>query len=312
MSKHERQSFLGKTSEQDLKATRVGIIGLGGGGSHVVQQLAHIGVEKYVLVDPDTIDETNLNRLVGGTLQDVSANTAKIEISERVIRSVVRAPEIKAYKTDWQSVIDVLKNCDVIIAGVDSVIAKDELDRFCRRYLIPFIDMGMDVHKVRDRYLIAGQVVLTTAGAPCLRCMGIVTDDLLKLEAGKYGAAGGKPQVVWPNGVLASTAVGLFVQLICRWHDKTMPSAYLEYDGNKHSVTPSKSFALIQQQPCPHYFPEEAGDGLFDVRAAPPVEAHVPVACTPDGSSPNIGQPQQFKGLLRLLAGLWRKRLHIG
>ena len=82
MSKHERQSFLGKTSEQDLKATRVGIIGLGGGGSHVVQQLAHIGVEKYVLVDPDTIDETNLNRLVGGTLQDVSANAAKLRVRQ--------------------------------------------------------------------------------------------------------------------------------------------------------------------------------------------------------------------------------------
>lgn len=312
MSKHERQSFLGKTSEQDLKATRVGIIGLGGGGSHVVQQLAHIGVEKYVLVDPDTIDETNLNRLVGGTLQDVSANAAKIEISERVIRSVVRAPEIKAYKTDWQSVIDVLKNCDVIIAGVDSVIAKDELDRFCRRYLIPFIDMGMDVHNVRDRYLIAGQVVLTTAGAPCLRCMGIVTDDLLKLEAGKYGAAGGKPQVVWPNGVLASTAVGLFVQLICRWHDKTMPSAYLEYDGNKHSVTPSKSFALIQQQPCPHYFPEEAGDGLFDVRAVPPVEAHDFGVTAPNGPSGSAGRPQLFKRLFQLLARPWKKRQHIG
>lgn len=311
MSKHDRQSFLGETSEQDIKAARVGIIGLGGGGSHVVQQLAHIGVEKYVLVDPDTIDETNLNRLVGGTLQDVSSSAAKIEIAERVIRCVVQAPEIKAYKADWQSVVDVLKSCDVIIAGVDSVIAKDELDQFCRRYLIPFIDMGMDVHKVRDRYLIAGQVVLTTAGAPCLRCMGIVTDDLLKLEAGRYGAAGGKPQVVWPNGVLASSAVGLFVQLICPWHDKTMPSAYLEYDGNKHSVTPSKSFALIQQQPCTHYFPEEAGDGLFDVRAAPPVEAHTLVACTPDGPSAIIEQPQRLRGLLRLLAAPWKKRLCI-
>jgi len=56
------------------------------------------------------------------------------------------------------------------------------------------------------------------------------------------------------------------MQLICPWHDKGTSSAYLEYDGNRHTLTPSKSFALIQQQPCPHHFPEKAGDPLFDIR----------------------------------------------
>lgn len=34
-------------------------------------------------------------------------------------------------------------------------------------------------------------------------------------------------------GLSTTDGVGLFVQLICSWHDKPMPSAYLEYDGNK-------------------------------------------------------------------------------
>lgn len=34
----------------------------------------------------------------------------------------------------------------------------------------------------------------------------------LELEAQTYHAAGARPQVVWPNGVLASTAVGLVIQ----------------------------------------------------------------------------------------------------
>jgi molybdopterin/thiamine biosynthesis adenylyltransferase len=266
MSKHDRQSFLGVHSERDLKTAKVGIIGLGGGGSHAGQQLAHLGVANYVLVDPDTIEESNLNRLVGGTLRDVATQASKVTIAERAIRNVVREPNIVAHQKPWQQIADELKSCDVIIGAVDSVIAKDELDRFCRRYLIPYIDMGMDVHEVGGRYLIAGQVVLTTAGSPCLRCMGIVTDESLIQEARKYGAAGGKPQVIWPNGVLASTAVGLFVQLICPWHSKVPASAYLEYDGNKHTIAPSKSFALIQQHACPHHYPEEAGDAMFDIR----------------------------------------------
>ena len=68
MSRLDRQSFLGATSEQKLAGLTMGLVGLGGGGSHVAQQLAHLGIGRFVLVDPDVVEETNLNRLVGGTL----------------------------------------------------------------------------------------------------------------------------------------------------------------------------------------------------------------------------------------------------
>jgi molybdopterin/thiamine biosynthesis adenylyltransferase len=305
MSKHDRQSFLGEASEQIIKATTVGLVGLGGGGSHVVQQLAHIGVERYVLVDPDVIEESNLNRLVGGTSLDVAAKASKVAIAERVIRGVIPDPKIDPHQCNWQQAIAALKGCDVIIAGVDSVIAKDELDKFCRRYLIPLIDMGMDVHRVGGRYLIAGQVIMTTPGAPCLRCMGIVTDDLLAKEANRYGAAGSKPQVVWPNGVLASTAVALFMQLICPWLDKGASSAYLEYDGNQHTLTPSKSFALIHQQPCPHNFPEETGDPLFDIRA--PATQPTPNADVVKVEAPVSASLEAGASLSLWMSKMWRR-----
>lgn len=267
MSQHDRQGFLGPTSEQTLTAITVGILGLGGGGSHIALQLAHLGVGGYVLIDPDTIDETNLNRLVSGTRADVQANQQKIRIAERTIRHVLPTARISAHAKPWQEVASELKNCDVIIGGLDSVIAKDEIDRFGKRFLIPYIDMGMDVHKVSDRFLIAGQVVLTLPGGPCLRCMGVVTEAALATEARLYGAAGGKPQVVWPNGVLASTAVGLFTQLVCPWHDKPMTAAYLEYDGNKHTVSPSMRLAAIANRPCSHHNINETGEPRFDIRA---------------------------------------------
>lgn len=269
MSQHDRQSFLGPASEQDLADITVGILGLGGGGSHVVQQLAHLGVGGYVIADPDTIDETNLNRLVGGTRADIDAKELKIRIAERAIRRVLPNARTSAHAKPWQEIASELKHCDVIIGGLDSVIAKDELDRFCKRFLIPYIDMGMDVHKVDARFLIAGQVVLTLPGGPCLRCMGVVTEAALATEAKLYGAAGGKPQVVWPNGVLASTAVGLFTQLVCPWHDKPMNAAYLEYDGNKHTVSPSMRLAAITSRPCSHYATHETGDPRFDIRTPP-------------------------------------------
>ncbi len=269
MSQHDRQSFLGPNSERDLAGITVGLLGLGGGGSHVALQLAHLGVGRYVLVDPDTIEETNLNRLVGGTRADVKANELKVRIAERAIRRVMPNARIIAHAKPWQEVAADLKHCDVIIGGLDSVIAKDEVDRFCKRFLIPYIDMGMDVHKVGERFLIAGQVVLTLPGGPCLRCMGVVTETALATEGRNYGVAGGKPQVVWPNGVLASTAVGLFTQLVSPWHDKPMTAAYLEYDGNKHTVVPSMRLAAIADRPCSHYNAHETGEPRFDVRNPP-------------------------------------------
>src|SRR3546814_11120469 len=98
-------------------------------------------------------------------------------------------------QSTWQEAIEPLKRCDIIIGGLDSVRGKDELERFCRSLLIPYIDMGMDVHSVGDHYLVSGQVILSSPGEPCLRCFGLVTDEALEAEGARYGDAGGRPQV---------------------------------------------------------------------------------------------------------------------
>lgn len=266
MSWLDRQSFLGADSDTVLDDILVGIVGLGGGGSHVAQQLAHVGIGNFLLADPDVIEETNLNRLVGGTLVDVERSTPKVEIARRLIQGVRPTARIEVIQSEWQSRGDALKRCDIIVGGLDSVRAKDELDAFCRRFLIPYIDMGMDVHGETGRHLIAGQVVLSSPGTPCLRCLHIVTETALAAEARKYGAAGGKPQVVWPNGVLASTAVGLVMQLVTPWHPKPMEGAYLEYDGNTGVVSPSYRLKQAAARECTHYPASERGDPGFDVR----------------------------------------------
>ena len=69
-----RQSFLGPEAEQILADARVTIAGLGGGGSHIVQQLAHLGVGHFRLIDPQEIDASNLNRLVGATARTSARN----------------------------------------------------------------------------------------------------------------------------------------------------------------------------------------------------------------------------------------------
>jgi molybdopterin/thiamine biosynthesis adenylyltransferase len=267
MKRLDRQSFLGGDSDDVLGAAIAGLVGLGGGGSHHAQQLAHVGVGGFVLVDPDTIDLSNTNRMVGGTLADVEADLPKVEIAARVIRGVQPDARIKALKSDWRLVLDDLKDCDVLLGAVDSFRDRDQLERFARRFLIPYVDIGMDVLPLPDQqFLISGQVILSMPGGPCLRCCNFITDERLEREAERYGAAGGRPQVVWPNGVLASTAVGIVLELLTPWHRARSAFVYMEYDGNRRTVSPSYWMNVLEHHACPHYPRAETGDPGFDAR----------------------------------------------
>ena len=267
MSRLDRQSFLGPDSDMILEAATVGIVGLGGGGSHVAQQAAHMGIGGYVNVDPKIIDDTNTNRLVGGTLADVQAGHTKTDIAERLIRGLQPHSRIVPVPDIWQVGTDQLKACDVIVGAVDSFSERDQLERFARRYLIPYIDIGMDVHDLgKMGFLVSGQIILSIPGSPCLRCCGFITDDRLKDEANHYGAAGGRPQVVWANGVLASTAIGLLTQILTPWYRNPPTFVYLEYDGNKGTVSRSAHMDALEGRTCPHHFADETGDPMFDIR----------------------------------------------
>lgn len=280
MSRLVRQSFLGLDSEAVLAASTIGLVGLGGGGSHAAQQTGHIGIGGYVLVDPDHIDLGNTNRLVGGTLADVARKEPKTAIAARTIRALNPLARIVEVRKTWHEATEELKKCDVIIGAVDSFTEREQLERFARRYLIPYIDVGMDVHEIgQGGYLVSGQIILSTPGHACLRCCGFITDERLAQEAGQYGAAGGRPQVVWPNAVLASTAVGLLMQILSPWHRKVSAFAYLVYDGNKGTIVPSHRVAALEGRACPHHPADETGDPLFDIRThlkAPAVPLPMP------------------------------------
>ena len=268
----KRQSFLGKDSENVLGRIRTALVGLGGGGSHIAQQLAHIGVGSFLPIDPDCMEDTNLNRLVGGTMEDVELGTPKVDIAERVIKAVNPAAEVIKHQANWTEVTAELRDVDVIFACVDSIRCRNELEAFARRFLIPLIDIGMDVHELNGEYSISGQAMLSMPGKPCMRCMSLITDEALAKEAARYGAAGEKPQVVWPNGILASIAVGFFMRLLTPWETHKATPLLLEYDGDLQTVSPSNKLAYLPGS-CKHFDSlHELGDPFWTPDALSTVE----------------------------------------
>jgi hypothetical protein len=259
----DRQSFLGSNSQLLFENVRIGIVGYGGGGSHVGQQLAHIGVRHPYVFDEDFIEDSNLNRLVGGRWKDVLGKLAKISIAKRVIKSIFPSAKVTAVKNRWQDSPEILQQCDLVAGCVDTYAERQQLEAECRRYLIPYVDIGMDIYQSQEQApSMSGQIMLSLPGMPCFWCYGFLTEEKLGNEAAKYGNAGGRPQVVWPNGVLASTAVGILVELITGWTRRKNARIYLEYDGNTGVIKDHVRVRFCDES-CSHYSLDSAGPVRF-------------------------------------------------
>lgn len=260
--RYSRQSFLGPNAEELLSRCTIGVPGLGGGGSHIVQQLAHIGFQRYVVYDDDVVEESNLNRLIGATPADVLAETPKLHLAKMMIYRLQPKASVQSFACKWQENPEPLRECQIVVGCVDSYKGREELEIACRRYLMHYIDIGMDVHGT-EKPVIGGQIIQSSPGGLCMRCMGFLTDEKLSTEAARYGNAGARPQVVWPNGVLASTAVGLAVDLVTNWTRSGRSHAYLAYDGNAGTVKESLTLRNLNVVTCPHFPDSDAGDPVL-------------------------------------------------
>lgn len=260
-----RQSFLGSHINNVFEEQHIGIVGLCGGGSHISQQLTHIGFLNFSLCDFDHVEHSNLPRMVGSRPFDAKILRSKLHVTSRMMRQINPRINIECIESKWQDNAEKLRKCTVIFGCVDSLSARYELEIFCRRYLIPYIDIGMDVHSTNHGYAISGQIALSLPDSLCLRCLGVIKESELVKEHARYGAAGGRPQVIWPNGILASTAVGQYMNMILPWSTEPTQAILMEYDGNRHSVRESSKLHHLKNHVCQHFSAFSLGDPFFSI-----------------------------------------------
>jgi len=266
-NRSQRQSFLGADSDYTLSRAVVAIVGLCGGGSHVAPQLAHIGATNFRLFDPDHVDYSNLNRMLGSTPADAAMGRSKTDVIREQILRINPSVTVELFAKKWQEEHTRLRDCTAVFGCVDSFEQRGELEAYCRRFLIPYIDIGMDVEKLSERhYSISGQVILSLPGYPCMWCMGFLNKTRIAQEQERYGDAGDRPQVIWPNGLLASTAVGKFMGLVTPWQKPQELVLFTEYDGNRHLMHPSRTLDHLASTQCRHYPLCDTGDPFFEVR----------------------------------------------
>ncbi len=238
-SYHHRQELaFGKEANRKLNNAVVAVVGLGGAGSMVSQQLTHLKVGKIILIDKDKIEKSNISRIVGATKSDVGEN--KTLPAERLIKAT--DPGIVILKINdfapTPEIYQELKSTDVIISCVDKVAARIALNNFSKRYLVPLIDVGVTIRREKDLVVsINGQVVRVLPSGRCLKCLNIVSSALEKQdEIQNYGTKVKNPQVITYNGVLASLAVGEMLKFITGVAGTENETVNLSYDGLKGTV----------------------------------------------------------------------------
>lgn len=140
------QTF-GEATYRQLRTMRVGVVGCSGTGSIVIEQLARNCVGELVIVDPDHIENRNLNRIVNSTLADAQKGTKKTDVMSRAISAMGLGSKIMAFSSDMLTMeaVTALASCDVVFGCVDSIDGRHFLNKLSSYYLIPYIDVGVRI-----------------------------------------------------------------------------------------------------------------------------------------------------------------------
>ena len=164
-------------------------------------------------------------------------------LTAQLVRSVCEAACEATLAEDFPSpaALRTLRECDVIVACLDRFRARDELNRFCKRYLIPLIDLGMEIALSADGVpataSIPGRISKVQPDGPCLRCQGVVDDARLEDERGRRapGFSASRrlpdPAVITLNGVVVSIAATEVLQILTGFAGLESPNCGWIYDG---------------------------------------------------------------------------------
>jgi len=122
-----------------LFRSRVAVIGCGGLGGYIVEELARLGVGNLVLVDPDVFEEHNLNRQLLSSLERIGM--AKVEAGRSRVAEVNPAVTITARRAALSAgnARDLLAGCSAVVDGLDSVTTRRELAGACRELSLPLV-----------------------------------------------------------------------------------------------------------------------------------------------------------------------------
>lgn len=260
------QTFGGGTFER-LRRLKVGVVGCSGTGSPVIEQLARNCIGSLVLVDPDHVEDKNLNRIANTTRDDAEHGRLKVDVAARAIAAMGLGTTVRTLASTLFDpfVVRELASCDVLFGCMDTIDGRHLLNKLATFYLIPYFDLGVKIEAdgMGGVNQVCGSVHYLQPGGSSLlsrhvysleqvRAAGMMRTDpqqyqRLLDEGYLRGVQEDRPAVVQLNTLIASLAVNEF---LARLHPYRLdPNA-------DHAVTRiSLSHGIFEHEadgePCP-------------------------------------------------------------
>jgi hypothetical protein len=259
MLRHAQVFGAGTTAA--LRSLAVAAVGCSGTGSIVVEQLARLGVGRLVLVDPDRVEEKNLNRILNSGKEDAYLGRPKVEVIAAAIAKMGLGQEVRIVHGNLatREAVLAVADCDVVFGCMDGVEGRHLLNRLAAFYCLPYFDVGvrLDADGKGGIQNIVGAVHYLQPSKSSLLSRGMYSledvraDSLRRTDVKEYarqrkegylrGVGEDRPAVISVNMFFASLAVN---ELLARLHP---------YRNQPNSAYATLAGSLAEMQ----FYPEE-------------------------------------------------------
>lgn len=271
MASRQVQAF-GADGQARISASKVAIVGLGGTGSPVAEQLLRLGVNDFVVIDPDRLTKSSISRGYGSFERQLTEDSdaagkrlglPKAESLASHLRSIRKGVNVLSIYGNvlLPRAAEALLDRDFIFSCTDEHWGRSLLNQIAYQYLIPAINMGMRID-AQDGRIRAGNAVLHVLrpGLPCLWCYEYLKSDVIRAESllpeererlarERYvmGVGGDAPSVVSLTSMIGSLAVTQFLQMLTDFRGELGDIACLRHD----LMTGEIRRGIVQQlDPC--------------------------------------------------------------
>jgi len=259
------QAFGSGTTEL-LRRLSVAIIGCSGTGSIVAEQLARLGVGRLILVDPDFVEEKNLNRILNTGKEDAYLRRPKVEVLARAIARMGLGQEVVPLHSNLieRGTVKQVATCDAAFGCMDGVEGRHLLNRIATFYTLPYFDVGvrLDADGSGGIERIAGAVHYIQPGRSSLLSRGVYTmarveaEEIRRTNPEMYrrqvragylrGVEEDRPAVISVNMFFASLVVNEF---LARLHPfRNQPNSHYAYVGG--NLSEMQFYPESEAAPC--------------------------------------------------------------
>ena len=232
----------GEAVQRTIGELDIAIVGVGGTGSSVAEQLVRLGARRLSLVDADVLSASNVTRVYGSTPTRVGQR--KTDILAGHLREI--APDLQCRVIHGlcssRRVARSLAGVDLIFGCTDDNAGRLVLSRLSSYYLVPVIDTGVLLSNDAWETLtgIDGRITVLSPGNACLLCRGRLDlaraaaemktpEERIRLADEGYAPALGEaePAVVTFTTMAASFAISELLERLIGYGDSPRPSEIL-------------------------------------------------------------------------------------